>query len=321
MADQLPHNDDDLQLAQSIGRALEEGTSIDNISSDDTLLEVLLSYKKQKMDSFEIDKREKERLWKDIKSATQSSSVTKITHLFSTATFRWAAAAVLLIGTLITIFYLQFHQQPELLAESQTTIKSVRLTDGSTVMLRPHSQLYSLEQNRSTLRYKLEGEGLFKVSSDAERTFSVETEVGRVSVLGTSFTLSTWGKQMQVYLQEGSVKVEALQQDSSIVLKPGQSASVTDINTVPILQSASEEDFLDWLDHQLVFENKPAHLIIGELEQQFNISVTIPEEAGNKKLTGQLSLQSLETALRDLEIVLGGTFIKTDDRTYTFETD
>ncbi|GAA5522620.1 FecR domain-containing protein [Aliifodinibius salicampi] len=320
MADQLPHNDKDLQLAQSIGRARNKETSLDSISSDDPLVTNLLSYRKQKIQSAEIDDGEKRQVWDDIASATQSSSESNITKLFHTATLRWAAAAVLLIGALISFIYLEFYQQPELLAESQTTITTVNLSDGSTVTLRPHSQLFLLKQDRSVQRYKLDGEGFFEVTTNAERTFSVETEIGRVSVLGTSFTVSSWGRQTQVYLQEGAVKIEALQQDSSIVLEPGQSASVTNINSVPTLQSISKEEFLDWLDRQLVFENRPANLIIGELEQEFNISITIPEETGNKKLTGQLSLQNLETALQDLEIVLGGTFTQTGDQSYTFET-
>lgn len=320
MADQLPHNDKDLQLARTIGRTRDEEASLDNISSDDPLVISLLSYRKRKIQSIEINDEEKRQVWEDITSATRSSSETKITSLFSSSTLRWAAAAVLLIGALVSFVYLQFYQQPDLLAESQTTITTVDLSDGSTVTLRPHSQLFLLEQNQSVQRYKLEGEGFFKVTSNSERTFSVETEIGRVSVLGTSFTISSWGKQTQVYLQEGTVKVEALQQDSSIVLEPGQSASVSDIKSIPTHQSISKEEFLDWLDRRLVFENRPANLIIDELEQQFNISITIPEETGSEKLTGQLSLQNPETALRDLEIVLGGTFTQTGDRSYTFET-
>lgn len=320
MADQLPHNDEDLQLARAIGRAREQEASLGIISSDDPLVTTLLSYRKQKMQSVEIDSKEKNQVWNNIASVTEPSSETKITTFFNTAKLRWAAAAVLMIGALVSFIYLEFYQQPELLAESQTAITTTNLSDGSTVTLRPHSQLFLLEQTPSVHRYKLEGEGFFEVTSNAKRTFSVETEIGKVSVLGTSFTISSWGKQTRVYLQEGAVKVEALKQDSSIVLKPGQSASINDINSVPALRSISKDEFLDWLDNKLVFENKPADLIIDELEQQFNISITIPENTGNNKLTGQLSLQSLETALQDLEIVLGGTFTQRGDQSYTFET-
>lgn len=321
MADQLPHNDEDLQLARSIERAREAGISLDNISSDDPLIKSLLSYKQQTVSSFEIDETEKEQVWEGVVSVTQPSSETKVINSFGSVNFRWAAAAILLVGALFSFIYLQFSQQPELLAESKAAITSVQLSDGSIVTLRPHSRLYLLEREPSAQQYRLEGEGLFEVTSNAERTFSVETETGRVTVLGTSFTLSSWGQQMRVYLQEGSVKVEAIKGDSSIVLKPGQSASVADKNSVPAVRMAKVEEFLDWVDQQLIFENKPAEFVINELEQQFNISITFPPKVGDKKLTGQLSLQNLETSFQDLEIVLGGTFTKIDGRSYIFETD
>lgn len=321
MADQQSHNDKDLQLARLIKQARETGTPLEEIDSDEPLLASLLSYKQQKEDSFAIDESEKKEVWKGIAAETRSSSKTKITPLFGEKTIRWAAAAILLIAGLFSFIYLQFYQQPTLVAESRTSIKSVQLSDGSTVTLRPHSKLYALEQKRTAYQYKLEGEALFKVTEDPERTFSVTTGTGRVSVLGTSFVLSSWGKQMQVYLREGSIKVEALQQDSSIVLKPGQSATVTTKKSIPRLQPAKVKEFVDWLDKQMVFENRSAQLITGELEQHFNISITLPPDVAGKKLTGQLSLQNLQTAFQDLEIVLGGTFVKTGDRNYTFKTD
>lgn len=321
MADQPSHNDKEVQLARLIKRARETGTPLEEIAGDDPLITSLLSYKKQKEDSFEIDESEKEEVWKGIASETKPSSKTKITQLFGSKTIRWAAAAILLIAGLFSFVYLQIYQQPELVAKSATSIKSVQLSDGSTVTLRPHSRLYALEQKRNSHQYKLEGEARFKVTEDAERSFSVITETGRVSVLGTSFILSSWGKQMQVYLQEGSIRVKALQQDSSIVLEPGQSAAISDKKGIPRLQTANLKEFVDWLDKQIVFENRPAQHIVGELEQHFNISITLPPDVAVKKLTGQLSLRSLQTSLHDLEIVLGGTFVKTGDRNYTFKTD
>ena len=268
----------------------------------------------------DVNPDEKQEVWQQIASQTKGSKAT-VTTLGSPSIMRWAAAAFVLIGALLGVFYLQFYQQPELIAQSEATINTTVLADGSTVTLRPYSVLYSIEQSNSKHQYKIEGEALFEVTSNQHRTFSVETATGRVSVLGTSFTVSSWGQQMQVFLQEGSVELEALDQDSSIILQPGQSASIADKNGLPTVQTAKVEEFLDWLDQELIFENKAVSLITGEIEQQFNINITLPTNIATNKLTGQLSLQNLETALRDLELVLGGKFAKTGPQRYTFEMD
>jgi len=319
MDDQLPHNDNDQQLARKIGQQLEAGASLKEMRDKDSLLNVLLSYKKQTK-SFEAHAEEKQEVWQQIASKTKDTE-TPVTPLFNSSTLRWAAAAVLLIGALLSIFYFQFYQQPNLIAQSQATISTVELSDGSMVTLRPHSQLYALEQGNSNQQYKLQGEALFDVTSIPNRTFSVETETGRLSVHGTSFMISSWGEQMQVFLQEGSVTVQALNQDSSIVLQPGQSASIANKNSTPTLHTTPGQEFLDWLDHEMIFENRSAFFIAKEIEQQFNIQISLPADITDNKLTGQLSLQNLETALRDLEIVLGGQFTKNDTRSYTFEMD
>lgn len=319
MDNQLPHNDENQQLARQIGQLLDAEASLQDMSSDDPLVDLLLSYKEQSA-TVEVNPDEKQEVWQRIASQTKGSKAT-VTPLFSASTMRWAAAAVVLIGALLGVFYLQFYQQPDLIAQSQATKSVVELSDGSTVTLRPHSTLYSLEQNNTDQQFKLQGEALFDVTKSQDRTFSVETNTGRVSVLGTSFTVSSWGQQMQVFLQEGSVKVEALEQDSGVVLRPGQSASIADKNSVPVIENARAEEFLDWLDQELIFENKAVSLITGEIEQQFNIRIALPNDIADNKLTGQLSLQNLETALRDLELVLGGQFAKTGPQRYTFEMD
>jgi ferric-dicitrate binding protein FerR (iron transport regulator) len=318
MADQLPHNEQNQQLARLIEDSLESGRSLQNIDHEDELLDMLLAYK-QDSATFEVNRNEKQEVWQRISSQTADSAT--ISTLFSSSMIRWAAAAVILIGSLVGGFYLQYYQQPEIIGQSQTSLSTIELDSGSTVTLRPHSRLYSLEQRNGSHQYKLEGEALFNITPDPNRTFSVETEIGRVSVLGTSFTVSSWGQQMQVFLQEGSLAVQALNQDSSIVLQPGQSASLASKNNRPNVDTARVEEFFDWLDRKVVFEKRSVSMVTSEIEQHFDIRISLPDNTRDNKLTGQLSLQNLESALRDLEIVLGGQFSKTGTRSYTFETD
>lgn len=83
--------------------------------------------------------------------------------------------------------------QPALIAQSDSTIETIILADGSEVSLRPHSSLYEIAFSNSERSYKLDGEGFFSVAKDTDRPFSVNTSSRTITVLGTEFDVSTWG--------------------------------------------------------------------------------------------------------------------------------
>ena len=89
---------------------------------------------------------------------------------------------------------------------TETTAMDYELPDGSKVKLMGNS---SLSYNRVTWfwerKLQLLGKALFKVTPG--KTFTVQTEAGDVSVLGTKFLVVQQGKKMLVNCEEGSVKV------------------------------------------------------------------------------------------------------------------
>lgn len=319
MADeQLPNNDRDRKLARAIGQSRAADRSLSGL--DDSLIPPLLEHRERVRRSRRGDDSGKQQVWRQVAKATEpAGSETPVYRLFTSKTYRWAAAAILLIGVLAGVFYFQFWQQPELLARAGSSIEIVQLKEGSTVTLRPHSRLFAVEQSASVLLYKLKGEALFEVTPKQHRTFSVKTGNGRVSVLGTRFILSTWGKRMRVFLAEGMVKVQAPQQNNILTLEPGEAASVGPAGHIRRISNARPRAYTDWLDQQLIFNSRPAAQVVLELEQQFDITISLPANIANNRLTGQLSLESLKTSLHDLSLVLGGTFVRTGERSYRFE--
>ena len=318
MTDQLPHNDPDLQLARQLGNQRADNSPLSDL--DDPLIDQLLTYKKQKISDITIDTDDKKQVWDRIASATKPKSQSaKVTPLFSAKAIRWASAAILLIGAIFSFVYLNYLNQPQIIAQSQSAIQTVTLSDGSSVTLRPHSTLLGIEKSATSHQYRLKGEAIFDVTSEPDRTFQVETALGKVTVLGTRFSVSSWGKQMQVFLDEGSIEIIPAQTQKPIVLSPGQSASINSNKQVTVFKEANPNEYFDWIDGELIFENKAAKDITAELEQQFNITITLPKSIADDSLSGQLSLNNLELTLQDLELVLNGTFSKTGDQSYIFE--
>jgi ferric-dicitrate binding protein FerR (iron transport regulator) len=318
MTEQLPHNDPDLQLARDVGSQRLDKKSLSDI--DDPLINQLLTYKREKVRSIPIHSDDRQQVWNRIASETQPQEQSaKVTSIFNATTIRWAAAAVLIIGAIFSFVYFNYPTQPQIIAESQSAIKTVTLSDGSSVTLRPYTTLFEIKESATSQQYRLEGEAIFDVTAEPARTFQVETALGKVMVLGTRFSVSSWGQQMQVFLDEGSLKVIPIEAPNPVQLSPGQSASISRSKKVTVSEKANHKEYFDWLNGELVFENKPLKDITAEIEQQFNITITLPKTIADDSISGQLPLDDLALALQDLELVLNGEFSKIGDQSYTFE--
>lgn len=316
MTDRLPNNDPDLALAKKIEELRQHGQSLSDL--DDPIVQDLLDYKQEKLQSH-IQSETKQDVWDQIEKATQPQEKAKIFSLPSSSAIRWAAAAVIIIAGVFSFFYFQGSHQPKLLASSGQSIQTVTLKDGSSITLRPHSKLFTVKKVKSKAVYKLKGEAQFDVTHNPSRTFTVKTTSGVISVLGTRFVLSSWGHRMQVYLQRGKVKVEDLQHADSVIIQPGEAAVVSKAKPIKVVKKAKAKEFTDWLSQRLVFNNELARQVIEELEQQFNISISLPKNIEQKRISGQLSLKKLQSVLDDLALVLNGSFQKTSPKSYIFK--
>lgn len=309
------NNNADLELAHNIERANQRG---EQISEDvDAIAPDLLSYRAIKKSKINVSTNNKERIWEEINQSITTEKPARILSFISSKTQKWAAAAVIIIGAALGILYYQNLNQPTLLAQSDAVMETVTLTDGSKVTLRPHTKLYSESITKTNQTYSLDGEAYFDVTKNASRTFSVETDKGIVSVLGTRFNVNSRDNAMRVFLEEGKVQVRSLNSDSLLILNPGEAASINE-NAYPTKELASAEETLDWLNEELLFKDKTVGEIAKEIEHHFNVQINIPINISSLTLSGQLSLVNIDTALVDLGIVLDGQFEETNTANYTF---
>jgi len=319
----LPDNDRDRLLARKVGDHILSGKPISVI--DDPLVDDLVKYRKRVHRAAETGSEHKELLWKRISKQTLSDrDETPVRPLRGgkQASWRiWAAAASFLIIALAGALYFTMFTGPELVAESGQSLTTVTLADGSTVTLRPNSQLYRLEESKTSELYRLNGEGLFDVSRNPTRTFAVQSDKGKVSVLGTKFVVSTWGDITRVYLETGSVRVEKLDNDESVILKPGEFASITKNNVLTTPRKAEKVLFTDWLRNELVFRNQSPVEVFAEIEQHYDITIQVSRNISTRKISGSLVLDSLMQSLNDLELVIGGRFSNSGENNYRFIPD
>lgn len=322
MADQpyIPEDDKDLGLAVSVGEKLQSSRPLSGI--DDPIIPFLMEYKEYSQSQGQKKSANSTRIWRQIQQQTSPESRKTIIYPIKSREKRWvwaAAASILIIITAGLLYYLSHYQEPTLIAESGEQVETLTLEDGSRITLRPFSKIYRVEKNNKRSHYMLTGEGYFEVVPDQNRIFSVTSGKGRISVLGTKFVLSNWGGMVQVYLQEGSIKLEALDHPESVVLEPGQFASLSETELIKP-QQAESNFYTDWLNNELSFENQRASYVFAELEQHFNITIVAPDEIKETKIGGTLRLDSLELSLGYLELILDGSFKNRGEKEFTFTT-
>jgi ferric-dicitrate binding protein FerR (iron transport regulator) len=311
----LPENDRDLRLARLFEQARAEGSFPG--PDQDPLFGDLNVYRE--MDSTEMHARaiDSESIWSRVEQEMEESKPRTIKLMPGNTIARWAAAAVLLIAVTIGLYSAYEAVTPDLIARAEAKAAEVVLDDGTIVTLRPYSELYREEYSSTVQTYTLSGEGYFQVDESTSRTFSVNTANARVTVLGTTFMLSSRDTRSTVFLEEGRLRFERLGQDSSVILNPGE-YSETINGSVAEPQAAVAVVYKDWLENLLVLQNQSAEEVLAEVEQHYNIGIDATGVTDDT-LGGTLRLDSLEQVLSDLEIVLGGKFVQVAERTYRFE--
>jgi len=208
--------------------------------------------------------------------------------------FNWVAkmVAVLVIGLGIGFFFLQNNTTKEMaLAGEKNTFS---LPDDSEVVLNSGSEIEYKKFNWKFRReLNLKGEAFFKVAKGEK--FDVNTELGKVTVVGTQFNVKSRNKNFEVECFEGKVNVSF--NGKHVLLTKGKSVFVQNGEEIETRDDISESP--NWLQNEMEFNNNSLSEIVAEMERQYNISIE-NKLALDKKFSGILPSDNLKTALEIL---------------------
>lgn len=325
----LLDDDKDRSLARRVGAALEQRAPLDGAAENEAPEDVsfyraLLSFKREHAQPA-TPAETSARIWAALEqhigqdqAMPEPRPALRLIRSFaaSRSARTWlAAASVLLIAALGWLLW-DRAPSPVLLASTEADIVTYTAPDGSVVRLRPHSQLYALDEEAA--RYRLVGEGFFDVIKNEARTFSVEAGEAQIAVLGTRFNASTWGGQTTVYLIEGRVRFEHPASNTAVVLTPGQQSLLTPTGVLIDPAVADSTEYLDWLNGEMNFEQRPLHRVLEELGHHFALTLEAPAALQQETITGRLFLRQRAQSLADLGALLDGRFVEVADETYRF---
>ncbi len=199
-----------------------------------------------------------------------------------------AASIVLLIG----VFW-WLNRGPQLLETGNRLTLTHTFSDATSVVLNDGSSLTYEEANWEKQRsVELIGEAIFNVQKG--RPFIVNTKVGEVEVLGTSFNVRAWHDNLNVECYEGQVRVRYGNKD--VILTAGEAVDGIS-GTLGDKQTIAHERPL-WSTGNSKFYREPINQVFKEVERQYDVKVISPNLDGT--FNGSFPHNDLETALNNI---------------------
>lgn len=198
----------------------------------------------------------------------------------------------------------------------------VRLEDGSSVQLAPHSTLRFPKHFATPKRtVYLTGDAFFAIQKMPSRPFYVHTGTVVTKVLGTSFFIRTQSatKQVRVEVVTGRVAVYEERKENQpaareLVLTPNQATTyytdkqqfVTGLVASPRLIKPAE---VEKNPFPFRFDDAPVSEVVAQLEKSYGIAIDIENpELKNCPLTADLTNQPLDTQLAIICAALKTTY-------------
>jgi len=194
------------------------------------------------------------------------------------------AAAIFILCT--TSYFLLFNNTSNFKTTFAQT-KNFSLPDASKVTLNANSAIsYDTESWENSRNLTLKGEAYFKVEKG--KKFTVNTVIGKVTVLGTQFNVKERKNYFEVKTYEGLVSVAY--KDTLVQLPRGTvfkviNGKITTTNTFDVNEKS-------WLQKESNFKSTSLRFVLEEIEHQFGYKI--------------------ETGTVDLEVLFTGGFTHTD---------
>lgn len=229
--------------------------------------------------------------WEDL-NKQKTSKESKVVKLNPFKKYLSIAAAIAVIFTASYLFYGTLNEE---VSTQYAERVEIVLPDASEVQLNADSQISYSKKNWDNKRnIALNGEAFFKVAKG--KRFTVTTENGTVTVLGTQFNVENRKDYFEVACYEGLVSV--IYNKKEVKLPAGNSLVVIngDIKSfeIPNIKEPS------WVRNESNFKSIPLKYVLDEFQRQFNIEVTTQNIDPDQLFTGSFSNTNKDLALQSI---------------------
>ena len=261
-------------------------------TEDFKTLEKIAHYSTQ----IETPKVDVEKALADLKRKTNNTSKKgKVVQFNFNKLYKYAAAVVVL---LTTSYFLLFNNEANFNTQFAET-KTFNLPDNSEVVLNANSEIsYDKQDWENSRNLDLNGEAFFKVQKG--KKFTVNTEIGKVTVLGTQFNVKERENYFEVKTYEGLVSVAY--KDTLVKLPRGTIFKV--VNGKISTNNTFNVNEKSWLQKESNFKSTPLRFVLTEIENQFNYKIETKDIDLNVLFSGGFTHTDINIALQTITIPL-----------------
>jgi ferric-dicitrate binding protein FerR (iron transport regulator) len=235
---------------------------------------------------FDMDKA-----WENL-NKRKANTESKVIQLNPYKKYLGIAAAIAFIVVASFLYYGTLNEE---ISTQYAERAAIVLPDASEVQLNADSQISYSKKNWDNKRdIVLNGEAFFKVAKG--KRFTVTTENGTVTVLGTQFNVENRKGFFEVACYEGLVSVTynkkevKLPAGNSLIVINGETQSMEIPNT----------KMPSWMKNESSFKSIPLKYVMDEFQRQFNIEVTTQNINTDQLFTGSFSNTDKEIALQSI---------------------
>jgi len=207
------------------------------------------------------------------------------------------AASILIVLTASVLAYFFTNRQPEMLALSTTTnTLQQTLPDGSIVFLNNNTTLsYPENFDGDTREIDLKGEAFFDIKRDESKPFVIHANGSDIRVLGTSFNVKAYNKNVEVSVETG--KVEFKNKKKAALLVAGEQAAFETENDT-IKKLTVDKNAFAYKTKVFVFENQSLEEIVNALAEGYHTPIAFSNNRIKScRLTTRFNNESLPNAL------------------------
>ncbi len=203
--------------------------------------------------------------------------------------------------------------KPQLYADYATgkaEQRTVRLDDGSTVIMNGKTAFSSKMSEHERRLYLYQGQALFQVAKDASRPFIVEAAGGETQALGTAFDIDISSQKVVVTVTEGIVRVSSgggvnTTDGGSIRVAANQRVSYQSHDKPSLPEDVDAEIETAWRRGKLIFNAKPLSEVVDAVSRNRSGKIIIANsQLSSLEVTGVFDLAQPETVLETIEKTL-----------------
>jgi hypothetical protein len=186
------------------------------------------------------------------------------------------------------------------------------LPDSSKVYLNRHTEVSYLENFSNGERtINISGEGYFDIKKSKKDRFIVNTGIGNVEVLGTSFNVKSLSPdKVEVIVESGKVLFyENVNPENKILLIPGMKGYLD--SGKPMMSGISHNpNELSWKTNRIIFNQTPMINVIQQIEAFYGIKVKVADpRLYDCHFTGKFYRQDLvQEVLETLSLSINGSY-------------